>query len=481
MPFTRPTRSELVAQARAELEARLAGADARLRRSFLDVLARILAAAVHGLYGLLDWIFRQAFPDTAESANLRRHAALFGVGELPPQFAAGNIDVAGTDAVTIPAGTTLRREDGREYATSGDGTIAGGVATLPVLATEVGVLGNALEGTALSFVSPVVGVTSAALVAAGGLTGGTDAESDDSLRRRLAERLQTPPAGGTAPDYVARAKLYAEVTDVFVFTGNSPTAVPLVVSETEDAEVDGPWVARGGVPGVRLLVLIFATLADSEQLTISENLQDATDDAGAGAADFGAAVSGEVLVIAPSSGGPHAVAHAYERVVDVAGARDYLRAQIEVGTSAAGDTDWAAAFDLQGDPGGVRIAPLFYDRADPIPTSADLAAIQALMDQPTFRPLLARPLVYALAPVPQDFEIALTPNTTAVQAAVEAELVDLFRREATPGGLIAISRVREAISLAAGETDHTLVSPVANIDLAGNRDWISTVGDFTWS
>lgn len=56
-----------------------------------------------------------------------------------------------------------------------------------------------------------------------------------------------------------------------------------------------------------------------------------------------------------------------------------------------------------------------------------------------------------------------TPDTSAVRSAIKAELEDFFVREAEPGGTLDISRLRAAISGAAGETSHTLSTPAADV------------------
>jgi uncharacterized phage protein gp47/JayE len=62
---------------------------------------------------------------------------------------------------------------------------------------------------------------------------------------------------------------------------------------------------------------------------------------------------------------------------------------------------------------------------------------------------------------------------------VTAELKDLFIRDGSPGGTILISRVREAISIAAGESDHVLISPTVNIVSPAGQ--LPVVGTITWS
>ena len=74
-----------------------------------------------------------------------------------------------------------------------------------------------------------------------------------------------------------------------------------------------------------------------------------------------------------------------------------------------------------------------------------------------------------------DFEL-LDPFTTAVKAAVKAELQDLFLRRSEPGGTVYISHIREAISLAAGERNYVLNSPAADITRTAGQ--ISVVGNF---
>ena len=105
---------------------------------------------------------------------------------------------------------------------------------------------------------------------------------------------------------------------------------------------------------------------------------------------------------------------------------------------------------------------------DGIPLAADVTAMQAYMDR--VRPVTAAVTVAAPIAVPLDFEIAgLDPVSRSVRDAVEAELRDLIRREAKPGGTLLISHIREAISIAAGENDHRLISPVADVGVSIGR------------
>ena len=115
---------------------------------------------------------------------------------------------------------------------------------------------------------------------------------------------------------------------------------------------------------------------------------------------------------------------------------------------------------------------------DGIPVQAVLDAVEDYID--ARRPVTAAVTVAAPTAVALDIEITdLVPDTTAVRAAIEAEIEDLLMREAQLGGTVPVSHIREAISTAAGETDHVLTSPSADVD--HEDDEIAVPGSFTWS
>ena len=360
MPFQRPTLTDLQTQIAADIESRLPGADSQLRRSFLGVLSRAFTGSLHGLYGYLDFTSKQVFPDTAESEFLDRWAGIWGVTRKPAWPTSGTVTFTGTNGSVIPADTDLRRGDGALYQTRAEGTIAGGTVSVAVRAVTPGATGNADVGTTINLVVPIAGVQSAGTVTddgnGGGLTLGSDEETDTSLLSRLLTRIRRPPHGGARHDYVGWAL---------------------------DKESHGLAVTR--------------------------------------AWDYG----------------------------------------LELGL------------------GTVTVRFMMDDAyADGIPLAADVTTVQTYIDQ--LRPVTADVTVVAPVAVPLDFEISgLTPATQDVKDAIEAELKDLIRREAKPGGTLLISHIREAISIAAGENDHVLVAPAADVVSATGR--IVTFGGITWS
>lgn len=346
MPFSRPSLQQLIDRTRNDLLARLA-ADDVLRRADAEVYARVVAAASHALHGFVGYVARQVIIDTADADHLERWASIWGVARKVAAAASGTATFTTAAGAVIPAGAVLLAFDGVEYETTGEGTAAGASLALPIVARSAGAAGNRTAGQSLALVSPISGVQLAAVASA--LSGGADVEADDALRARLLARIQQPPHGGAAHDYVAWALEVAGVTRAWVYPG-------------------------------------------------------------------------------------------------------------ELGE------------------GTVTVRFMRDDDADPIPDAAEVATVQAHID--TLRPVTAQLTVVAPIAAPLAFQIQLTPNSASVQEAVIEELRDLIRREAEPGGTLYLSRISEAISVAAGESRHVLVSPAADVTAGAGE--ITTLGAITW-
>ncbi|AMK09658.1 baseplate J/gp47 family protein [Pseudodesulfovibrio indicus] len=349
MPFDRPSLSDLISRVKADIESRLAGADASQRRTLLGILAVVEAGAVHGLYGYLDWIAAQGMPDTADAEQLERWASIWGKQRKSAASATGLVTFTGSDGSVIPTGTVVSRSDGLEFSTTEDGTIAAGSAAVAVTAVEAGADANTAAGVKLKLVSALSGVQSTAV--AGELSGGADVEGDGDLRSRLLARIRQAPHGGADFDYVAWALEVSGVTRAWVY----------------------PLELGAGTVTVRVM----------------------TD----------------------------------------------------------GTTE------------------------DGIPAAETVDAVQTYLD--AARPVTAEVFVVAPVAVPMDPAISISPNTEAVQAAIEAELGDMLLRAAEPGATIRVSHLREAISIATGEADHVLLSPAADVAHAVGE--VATLGTITWS
>lgn len=128
-------------------------------------------------------------------------------------------------------------------------------------------------------------------------------------------------------------------------------------------------------------------------------------------------------------------------------------------------------------PGTVGLTFVFDGRANILPGAAELATMAAYID--ARRPVCATPVIFASAPFIVDLLISAQPISAEVRAAIVAELVDLFAREAEPGGTIRRSHLDEAVSAAAGETDHTILAPVGSV--VSPPGALPTLGQVTWA
>ena len=146
-------------------------------------------------------------------------------------------------------------------------------------------------------------------------------------------------------------------------------------------------------------------------------------------------------------------------------------------------------------PGVTRVWPLanwlgagtvgvFFVRDDDvslIPSTQEVEAVQEKLDAE--RPVTANVTVIAPEAAAQNMTIAISPNSVTVQEAITAELADLFLRSAevedgTGSGVVLISQIREAVSIASGENDNSVVSPTANITPTVGQ--IATLGTITF-
>jgi uncharacterized phage protein gp47/JayE len=127
-------------------------------------------------------------------------------------------------------------------------------------------------------------------------------------------------------------------------------------------------------------------------------------------------------------------------------------------------------------PGTVGLFFMRDNDIDPIPSAEACAVVQAYIEQE--RPVTAE--LYVLAPdeKPVQYELKITPDSSAVRRAVEAALVDLHSRESDLGAGLLRTHISEAISGAAGERDHVVLSPPG--DVTATRNQLLTYGGVLW-
>ncbi|MBS4768129.1 MAG: baseplate J/gp47 family protein [Burkholderiales bacterium] len=215
MSFERPTLKEIVERLDGDTQSRLSVP--QMRRSNAKVFDRVLAGAVHSLYGYIEYLNRQQFFDTAESDYLDRWASIYGLTRKQATKASGQVIIKFSgELVNVPEGTILQSDDGIQYKTVGP-VDSSGITEIEALVD--GTSGNQLEEDVLTLVSPIVGVYSEVTIVK--LGGGSEAESDDSLRGRLLSRVRETPHGGTSSDYVQWALEVPGVTRAWCFPKES--------------------------------------------------------------------------------------------------------------------------------------------------------------------------------------------------------------------------------------------------------------------
>jgi uncharacterized phage protein gp47/JayE len=248
MGFKRPSLPDLMARVDQDLLSRLPGAQAGLAVRLTQALATSQAGVTHGLYGYLQWLERQLFPETCDDDLLHLHSA--GVPRRQAAKASGKAGFEGSNDAVIVVGTKLQL-DGQEYETTEEVVIAAGVATTTVLALEAGAAGDQPPGAALRLVSPLPGVSAAAAVDAEGVRGGADLEAHSSWRDRILQRRARVPRGGAKGDWEGWALDVPGVTRAWEDPlGMGPGSV--VVRIMADDAADGP------LPSQQLLEAVMA-------------------------------------------------------------------------------------------------------------------------------------------------------------------------------------------------------------------------------
>lgn len=436
MALARPTLQELTDRIQADLVSRLGLVGPVLRRSLIYIFARVLAGAVHGLYGFLDWLSRQFLPDTADEEALLRIAAVDGVPQTAAGYARASVELDGTGGA-VSAGAILVRSDGAEYMVDADISVVSGPTAAQVTAALAGAAYTLAPGDVLTFQTPVALVNSTGTVTASTVDGVDEGDVED-LRRRVLDRRRNPPQGGAEADYVAWSLEVPGVTRVWV-EGGGAGAGTVVVRFMRDGE-DPPFPSTGtaaqatmdftGAGGEVLEGTVLVRLSDGAEYTLDADVPAVPD-------------SGAITAVRPGAAGT-----------------------LTPGTVLA----FASGPPLDVDPA------VTVDTSDVAGVDGEVQALEAYLDER--RPVTADVQVFAPIDFPVAFTLTVVPDTAAVRAAVEAELEDLFQRVAEPGGVVYLSAIRTAIGTAAGIEDYTLTAPAADVTPGAGE--LATLGVVTW-
>lgn len=239
-----------------------------IANSVLRVLADATGAVAFSVLAYLDWISKQLLPDTAEDEWLDRHANIWlknadgSVGRKAGSFASGSVSITGIQGALLPSGSTFQGGN-ITYQSVDDVSIADGPTTVAVRAIDTGAAGNQDQGVSLSLSVAVSGVD--AIATAVSLTGGADPESDDDLRSRVLFRIQHPPMGGDADDYVQWALSFPGVTRAWC----SPNEQG-VGTVTVRFMMDNVYAPSGGFPAYTDQVALLNYLNTVRPVTVQQ-------------------------------------------------------------------------------------------------------------------------------------------------------------------------------------------------------------------
>jgi uncharacterized phage protein gp47/JayE len=359
MPLIKPTLQQIISRIETDLQSELNSAPF-LDGSFLKAIANANAGAFYGLYGYLNTLSKEALPSNAIGEFLNAWANVYGVARNAGTYAAGNATFTGTNGTLIPSGTLLISDDDITYKTTAGVTIALGTATAPIIALAPGIAGNKAASSSLSLLNPIQFINNSVTVAAGGLTGGLDQETDDQLRERIINRIQTPPHGGNANDYKQWAESVSGVGEAYVI----------------------PLLNGAGTVG------IYLTSTDENNI---------------------------------------------------------------------------------------------------VPSNTVVTNVFNYISDPSRKPITASLSVNAVATTAQNFTIDINPDTPEIRANITNALKDLLARERKPadtvggnivGWTLLISKIREAVSNAAGENDNVVSVPSANVQYTLGQ--VPIMGTITW-
>ena len=180
--------------------------------SDIGIRLKVLAGELLSAYAELEWTKNQMFPDTATGEYLDRHAFQRGISRQNGIKATGDVEFfipfTRSYDVVVPIGTVISTagNDPVRFQTTTAATIragqTGGGAEIEAL--EPGSNGNVSPRAISVIVTPVSGVTSVKNDYR--TVGGTDSESDDSLRRRILDSFVNI-SNGTNKEYYRKTAL----------------------------------------------------------------------------------------------------------------------------------------------------------------------------------------------------------------------------------------------------------------------------------
>lgn len=220
-----------------------------------------VAAQIQALTVQASWVLDQSFPQTAQGEFLDYHAAMRGLTRSEASKASGTLrfsipDAAPADLV-VGGGTVCMTADEVKFETTEDAVLHAGslFVDVPAEALQAGASGNVAAKTIHMMTAYPTGIT--ACINPGAFSGGSDAEDDESLRKRILESYQRLPNGANAAYYEKTALSHDGVA-----------AAKAVGRARGIGTVDVYITSNGGVPDTNLINEVQSDLAEKREIAV---------------------------------------------------------------------------------------------------------------------------------------------------------------------------------------------------------------------
>ena len=194
------------------------------------VTAQAVANELEALYAAAVVAADDAMPDTAGADQLDRWLTAVSLSRRPAGESSGWVTLSSTASTVVLTGIELTDSVGGRYTVSTGGTYANGD-MIPIESVATGTAANLAGGTSLSWTTPPAYAAPTALVTSAGLSGGCEAEDDETARARLLTALGGPSNGASWSSVAALAEAsHPSIQKAFVYpAANGPATCHVAV------------------------------------------------------------------------------------------------------------------------------------------------------------------------------------------------------------------------------------------------------------
>lgn len=210
--------------------------------SYTDALVSPVALEFWKIYMTLNGLLPIVYPDETSGAYIDKKCAYYGIERKQGLKASVTLAVTGKNDATVPKGTVFLSPENLRFLTDTEAVIRDGTALIPATAAEPGAKYNVAAGQITKNLSALAGIS--AVTNPEPASGGTDAETDASLIKRLYARLQNAATSGNANHYKQWA---LEVNGVGAAKikplADGPGTVTVLIASADMGPVDSVTVA----------------------------------------------------------------------------------------------------------------------------------------------------------------------------------------------------------------------------------------------